>query len=146
MPRPLRVDHLGIGLSLVCALHCLAIPVLFAVLPSLHLALHSFQSPMRGWAIALLRLQTYDRTLVVLALAVAVLALGLGWLRHRRAAVLVWLPLAAVAFYLGLAAQRGQGSWHLAGLVGGSVLLIAGHVHNLRILRRATAAVAAGRM
>lgn len=131
--RP-RLDHLGIGLSLACAVQCLAVPVLFSLLPSLHLALHSFNAPMRGWAIALLRIQTYDRWLVAIALAVAVLSLASSWRRHRSMVPLTWMLAAAFAFAIGLLLSR-HAAGHLPALISGSILLIIAHVWNLSLLQ-----------
>jgi hypothetical protein len=138
MRKRLGLDHLGIGLSALCAVHCLSIPVLFALLPSLHLALHSFNAPLRALAINLLYLQSYDRWLVVLALMVAAVSLAFGWRRHRSGVPLAWMLAAAAAFATGLLLSRSQVGWHLPILLLGSSLLITAHVWNLRLLRVAS--------
>lgn len=126
------LDRIGMLLAMGCALHCLLVPVLFAVLPGLALALHSFHDPLRPLAIGLLRLQALETWLVVAALSWAGAALALGWRRHRR-----FLPgglalLGAGSFLLALSRLL-PGRWLHAGLLAlGGVLLALAHWCNLR--------------
>ena len=103
MKRWLDPDRWGMGLSLLCAGHCLAAPVLFAALPALGLALHSFRDPIRPVSLALLRLEGWHVAVVLVTVAFATVTLVLGWRRHRRRLPLAWLAAALVAFAIGLA-------------------------------------------
>lgn len=134
-------DRWGMGLSLVCALHCLAIPLAFSLAPSLHLALHSFRDPLRPVAVGLLHLQRFDLHLVVFALGFAVVSLAFGWRRHRRLRAAFWLLPATVSFAIGLSA-RFPGGWHSLTLVLGGLFLMLAHARNLRD-RQAVVACAA---
>lgn len=77
-----RLDHFGIGLAGLCAVHCLAT---LLVISALGLGGHFFLFD-----------PAIHRVGLALALAVAIVAIGWGTLRHGR-----WLPF-AVAF-VGLA-------------------------------------------
>ncbi len=126
-----QADRWGMGLSLVCALHCLVVPLAFALMPSLYLALHSFRDPLRPMALGLLHLQRFDVHLIAFALAFAVLSLAAGWRRHRRLHASAWLLPAAGFFAIGLFA-RGPGWWHPWTLVLGGLFLMLAHARNLR--------------
>lgn len=129
------IDRLGMALALTCAAHCLLVPALFALLPGLLLALHSFQEPLRPLAIGLLRLQALEAWLAGAAIGWAALALGLGWWRHRQRLPLV-LGLSGTAFLLLALARLLPGRWlHAAVLAVGGVLLAAAHWRNLRSAR-----------
>lgn len=114
-------DRLGIGISAFCLLQCLALPValLFAPLASESLFSH----------------ELFHLVLLGVIIPVSLLAFGLGFARHRNAAM--WVP-AGIGFTLLIAAafleQR-----HLIGPVWislvtsmGGLGLIAGHVLNMR--------------
>jgi hypothetical protein len=135
MKRWLDPDRWGMGLSLLCVAHCLAAPILFALLPALGLALHSFRDPLRPVSIALLRLEGWHATLVLATLAFAATSLALGWRRHRRWLPLAWLAAALVAFALGLAARPMSGWLHALALSVGGVLTIRAHGLNRRYRR-----------
>ncbi|MFX5150026.1 MerC domain-containing protein, partial [Acinetobacter baumannii] len=55
------MDHAALGASLVCLVHCLALPLVFAALPALssvvpvsrkfHLAMLAFAVPVSGYAL-----------------------------------------------------------------------------------------------
>lgn len=134
--RAAYLDRLGIALSSICAVHCLAIPAMFALLPSLTLALHSFDAPARPLALWLLRLQAYDAVLVGVSLLVASLSFGIGWRRHRCWRPFGWWLAAAVAFTVGLYIGRLPYGIHGIALASGGILLVVGHAGNLRLLRR----------
>ncbi|MBX3724449.1 MAG: MerC family mercury resistance protein [Xanthomonadales bacterium] len=130
------LDRVGMLLALGCALHCLMVPVMFALLPGLVLALHSFQDPLRPLAIGLLRLQALEGWLVAVALAWAAAALVLGWRRHRRLLPGGLALLGAGSFLLALS-RLFPGRWLHAGLLAlGGVLLALAHWSNLRAFDR----------
>ena len=135
----MRLDHWGVALSSLCAIHCLAIPALFALLPSLMLALHSFDAPMRPWALFLLRLQHYDGVLVTTALFLALCSFGVSWRHHRCWRPFLWLFTAAVVFSFGLYASRLFAEFHAVVFIVGGILLVIGHACNLRLMARSNA-------
>jgi hypothetical protein len=137
MNRWLDLDRLGMGLSLACALHCLAAPMLFALLPALGLALHSFQDPMRPVSIALLRLEGWHLHVVLATIAFAGVVLLRGWRRHRRRLPLALLAAALVAFAIGLDPGRAAVSgWvHALALACGGILTALAHAANRRAVR-----------
>lgn len=139
------LDRVGMLLAVGCALHCLLVPLMFALLPGLVLALHSFQDPLRPLAIGLLRLQALELWLVVVALAWAGVALAVGWRRHRRLAPGGLALLGAGSFLLALSRLL-PGRWLHAGLLAlGGVLLALAHWCNLRAADRRAAGLEGGR-
>jgi hypothetical protein len=119
-----RLDSLGILLSGICIVHCLALPLLLALLPFLGgrlLGGHSFHE-----------------ILLLAVLPVSLVALGFGWRRHGDARVL-WLGgtgLALLAFatygyrLIGLPED-----WERAISILGGLIHAAGHVLNFRRTR-----------
>lgn len=84
--RSSLADLLGVGLSLTCLVHCLALPMLLLLAPAL--------SP---W---LVLPEGIHAAILLLALPAAALAMRDGWRRHRRIA-----PGLLAAFGLGLLAS-----------------------------------------
>ncbi|MEM1125452.1 MAG: MerC domain-containing protein [Bacteroidota bacterium] len=114
--RVSRLDATGICLSALCVVHCLAVPLIATGA----LAWMASESIHTGLTVALL--------VIVLAVALP------GYRRHRRAIVPALLTGGVVL--LGGAVLVGEALGEL-GEVGltvlGSVVLIAGHVLNLRL-------------
>lgn len=113
-----RLDHVGIGLAGLCAVHCLATLLLVSAL---------------GLGGHFLMDQNIHRVGLALALAIAVVAIGWGLLRHRRP-----LPFAIAAAGIGLmgwalAVPHGPSEFMLT-LVG-VTLVSGGHFLNLRVAR-----------
>lgn len=113
-----RLDHLGIGLAGLCALHCLAT---LSVIASLGLGGHFLFD------------ENIHRVGLLLALIVAAVAIGLGLVRHRRMlpfmVALGGLALMAAA----LVVPHGTNEFLLT-LVGVAVVSVA-HLLNLRAAR-----------
>ena len=110
-------DGLAVGASVLCLIHCLALPILIAALPALAARLDLGE----GFHLAVL----------AFALPVSAVALGEGWRRHRGltplfvgAAGLVLLA-AGLAFEDWVAVETGV-------TVAGSLLLAGAHVANWR--------------
>jgi hypothetical protein len=80
------VDRLSSLTATICALHCALVPVLFALVPALRLALHSFNADYRDLAIWLLWSMRFERTLIVVVSVLTVLTLVL-----HRAGPKAWL-------------------------------------------------------
>lgn len=113
-----RLDHLGIGLAGLCALHCLATLV---VISALGLGGHFLLD------------ENIHRVGLLLALGVAGVAIGWGLLRHRRmlpfGVAMAGLALMAAA----LLVPHGANEFLLT-LVGVALVSV-GHLLNLRAAR-----------
>lgn len=80
------VDRLSSLTATICALHCALVPVLFALVPALRLALHSFNADYRDLAMWLLWSMRFERALIVIVSVLTVLTLLL-----HRAGLTAWL-------------------------------------------------------
>ncbi len=114
---PTRLDQFGILISSICLVHCLALPILIALLPA--------------WEPLLPPDSLVHPLLIGLALPITGLALARGYRAHRdgRAAAygIVGLSLIAVAAFLATAPLT------VIGLtIGGGLLVAAAHVTNWR--------------
>ena len=113
-----RLDHLGIGLAGLCAMHCLAT---LGVIASLGVGGHFLFN------------ENIHRVGLLLAVAVAAVAIGWGLLRHGRllpfAVALGGLALMVAA----LLVPHGANEFLLTLL--GVALVSAGHLLNLRAAR-----------
>ena len=113
------IDQIGVGLSLTCAVHCLAAPLLLTALPAFGL---SFVAD--------------DMTEVVLlstALALAVSSLCWGFRRHKSGRVFLLLAVAVALIAAGrlFAEERSESLLVLAG----AVILAASHALNWHLCR-----------
>jgi hypothetical protein len=113
-----RLDHVGIGLAGLCAVHCLATLVLVSAL---------------GLGGHFLLQENIHRIGLFLALVVAAVAIGWGMLRHRRI-----LPFAIASIGLGFMAwallvPHGANEFLLT-LLGVTIVSLA-HFLNLRAAR-----------
>ena len=118
------LDRVAIALSTICIVHCLAMPVLIAVLPVAALAVGGdghFHSLMLWFVVP-----------------TSVLGFGLGLRVHRRIDI-VAMGAAAIAA-LAAAALWGHSAWdpslEVIANVAASVLLAAAHWRNFREVRR----------
>ena len=122
--RWLDWDRLGIGLSGLCAVHCLLTPVVLSLLP-----LWPTLQAVNAWV---------HPTLLVLILPVVLGALR----RARRTGRVATAVLLGSGFLVLVGAWWGHDMWGAAGerigTVAGSTLLIAGHVQNWRRHRACT--------
>lgn len=123
--RPLspRLDQAAIGLSLLCLVHCLALPLLLVLLPAL--------------AALPIADERFHLALLTLVLPTSAAALWLGWRRHRRWRVMAWglagvgILVFAAAFGHDLLGEGGE-----RGLtVIGALLVAASHLRNFRLCR-----------
>ena len=110
-------DGLAVGASVLCLIHCLALPIVIAALPALAARLDLGEGFHLG--------------VLAFALPVSAVALGEGWRRHRGltplfvgAAGLTFLA-AGLAFEEWVAVETGV-------TVAGSLLLAGAHVANWR--------------
>jgi len=119
-------DHIAITLSTICIVHCLAVPVIVALLPVVALT----------WGLNDAAFHTLMLWFVVPS---SVLGFAFGYHAHRGA-MIVLLGAVAIAV-LALAAFYGHGVWstgvETAVNVAASVLLAVAHWRNFRAVRRA---------
>lgn len=110
-----RLDHAGIALAGLCAVHCLATLLIVSAL---------------GLSSHFLLAESIHHTGLWLAVIVAAVAIGWGYLRHRRFApfAVAGAGIALMAGALGMDHGAGELLLTLAGVT----LVSAGHVMNLR--------------
>ncbi len=136
-------DGLGAGVSIACAIHCAALPLVFGLLPGVQLALRSVDSQWQGLAQWLLWSHDAERVVVSTVILFATVVLLRGFRLHARRAPLV---LAAVAGIL--MATGAFGHWtsdnltHVVLQVIGGLGMATAHVMNLRRLHGAGAGAA----
>ncbi|MDQ2069953.1 MerC domain-containing protein [Natronospira bacteriovora] len=115
-----RLDFAAIGMSLLCVLHCTALPVMAAAMP---------------WIAALGIVDDwFHRAILLLVIPVSGWALGLAW-RRRGETGLLLTGMAGMA--LMVLATLEFAAWHTNTLevvltLGGAALLSAAHLLNLR--------------
>jgi len=113
-----RLDHVGIALAGLCAVHCLATVLIVSAL---------------GLGSHFLLAESIHRTGLVLAVIVAAVAIGWGFLRHRRLTPLAIAGAGIMLMSGALMAHHGSGELLLT--LAGVALVSAGHVLNLRAAR-----------
>lgn len=117
---PALLDWLGASLSALCVVHCMLTPVLLALLP----AFGAYWA--HSWV---------HEALLFVLVPLAVLALGRGWLGHRRTWVLALgvAGMALIALPHLFAHGHGEIEWPLT--IAGSILLVTAHARNLALCR-----------
>ena len=113
-----RLDHVGIALAGLCAVHCLATLLIVSAL---------------GLGSHFLLAESIHRTGLMLAVMVAALAIGWGFMRHRRVAPLAIAGSGIALMAAALLVDHGVGELWLT--LAGVALVSAGHVLNLRAAR-----------
>lgn len=127
------IDRCAASASLVCALHCALVPLLFVTLPVLTLALRSFSHPLHDIAQAMILTHAFERWFVPAALLLAAISLSIGWWRHRNWRPMRWLALGGGLLILGSYSGLGRQPLMHALLLGGGGLCVAlAHFSNLR--------------
>ena len=126
-----QADRVGFAASMLCAVHCAAMPLVLALLPTLGLG-------TAGWI-------DIDQAIVVFATVLAAVTLTIGWRRHRTyhawGLLLPALCLLWFATFGPIHSHAGdRDAWlHAAMMVAGGLLLAAAHLTNMRLSHRATA-------
>lgn len=130
--KPYRwLDRLGIGVSALCALHCVLLTVAVAVAPAVWLRQQLFGVGVRWLVLA-------EWLLAAAAIGLALASAWRGWRRHRRAAPLALLACGTGALLVGVYTRvHALPRIGTAVVVCGGLLLIAGHLWSLRLQRRA---------
>lgn len=114
------LDTLGIGASLVCAIHCVLLPLIITALPLLGLEV--------------LENENLEYALLVLSFLVGCAALWRGYLKHHRRA----LPLLLFAVgYAGLLAGHFlmPEGWEPFVIAAGAGLIVWAHLQNIKACR-----------
>jgi FtsH-binding integral membrane protein len=119
----LLLDRAAIGLSTLCVLHCLALPLLLVLAPSL--------------AVLPIADEQFHLLLVYLVLPTSILALFLGCRRHHRWSVLMWgMSGVGVLVFTALLGHDLMGELGEKVLtVMGALLVVVGHGLNFRLCR-----------
>lgn len=113
-----RLDHVGIALAGLCAVHCLATLLIVSAL---------------GLGSHFLLAESIHRTGLALAMLVAGAAIGWGFVRHRLIAPLAIAAAGIVLMAGALAVEHGTGELLLT--LAGVALVSGGHLLNLRAAR-----------
>lgn len=121
MQRSTLLDGAAIGASLLCLIHCVGLPILFALLP----ALATIGLPSSEWL---------HLMLLLTAIPISALALVGGWRAHGRVAPLMLGAMGLAGLAAGLAFGRVPGA-ETALTVLGSLALALAHIGNWRRLQ-----------
>ena len=114
------LDGAAIGASTLCLIHCLFLPVLIILLPSLA-AFLAVPEASHVWAVAF-------------AIPSSILALLAGYRRHRRALPSAFVLPGILLLVAGAFAAPSE-AWETAFTVSGAILLSMGHALNWRAMR-----------
>lgn len=116
-------DQTSIGLSLVCAVHCLFVPVLLVAVPSL--------------ASLPLESETFHAWMIVAVLPISVFALTLGCKKHKRYKILILglLGLSSLVSALVFESLVGEAGEKLLTLLGAG-LIAWGHFTNFKLCQQ----------
>jgi hypothetical protein len=124
-PRSRRIEdwfeRAAVGASLLCLVHCLALPLLLAALP----ALSRFLAIPEGFHVGLL----------FFAVPASGIALVAGRARHGGTRPLLW-GIAGLSFLAIAALALAETRWETPVTVGGSLILAAAHISNWRLRHR----------
>ncbi|MDH4108250.1 MAG: MerC domain-containing protein [Gammaproteobacteria bacterium] len=116
------LDKLAIGLSGLCLVHCLALPLLIAAAPFLG---------------ELSQGHLHAQMLVVI-LPLSTIALAMGFRRHQNRWIIAWATLGMLLLVLGGTVMHAEFGliWDRAFTMTGSVVLAVSHWFNSRLGRR----------
>lgn len=118
------VDRFAIGVSLLCLAHCLLMPILLVILPSMNASLMAGEN-VHLW-------------LVFVVIPSSLFALSMGCKQHRRRSFMLiglfglgFLILGACVDFIGL-----KHVWEQAFTVLGALFIAFAHVRNFQICRK----------
>jgi hypothetical protein len=114
------LDRLAIGVSTLCAFHCLLVPAIVVLFPALGAVLGSDEM--------------FHKALVLFVVPSSIGALGLGCRRHRDRAVLALGAMGIGTLLVTLAFGHIE-YWERVGTIAGSGLILRAHVRNYRLCR-----------
>jgi len=118
-PSSLRLDRVGVGVSVACAIHCAVLPLVPFVA-----AVPWARSPQSEWVF------------VCVAALIGVAGHGHAYVRRHRCAVPAGLFVAGLVLVLGARLAMAETSVEPYAVVSGSALLLTAHLANLRLCRR----------
>jgi hypothetical protein len=116
-------DFTGMGISIMCAVHCLLLPTLLIFLPSLaSLGLDN---------------ELYHYWMIFLVIPISIYALSLGCRKHKKYTLLIWgfFGLSFLIFAVlgeNMIGEFGEKSFTLIG----ATLLALGHYFNFRLCQK----------
>ena len=112
----LGLGHVGNCASFVCAIHCIAMPFVIALLPAIGMTL------AHGWV---------EQLILGVAIVCSLLSLCWGYATHRQLRVFAFLIAGGLWMYMGLHDAR----LHLIGSIIGGGCLIVANIMNRRLCR-----------
>ncbi len=116
-PNSLKWEHAdfgGIALSFICGVHCIILPLVLALLPSVGWSIHSNES--------------FEITMVILIIVLGSVIFVRGYFNHGRWQVILFLAFGAAVFIF---IRPGLGnSMHIYASVLGGASFIVGHLYN----------------
>lgn len=131
-------DGLGAGVSIACAIHCAALPLVFGLLPGVQLALSSMDGPWQGLAQWLLWSHEAERVVVASVILFATIVLLRGFQQHRQRTPLVVAVIAGSVMATGAFGHwSSENLTHVILQVVGGLGMASAHVLNLRRLHGA---------
>ncbi len=129
-------DGLGAGASFACAVHCALLPLAFAFLPGLQLALRSVNHEWHGLAQWLLWSHSAERMMASGVAIFALTVLSIGFSKHRRGSALLVGGAGVLMLLIGAFGHWHHLAWlHVTLQVCGGLTVAAAHLINLRLLR-----------
>jgi len=114
------LDKCGIWISSLCAVHCLALPVMIALLPAVSSAFFA-----QHW---------FEHSILFISMVIGAVALSIGIFRHHGQPAPLFLLVSGGVIYW-LKDSLGHDIEPFMVLVGAS-LIIVGHVWNMRLIKR----------
>ncbi|SEW18116.1 MerC domain-containing protein [Chitinophaga arvensicola] len=116
--KKMNLDSIGIGASVLCAVHCAVLPLMLTVLPLL--GSHVLEN------------EKLEYGLLSFSFAVGCFSLGRGYLRHHRRLTPMLLFAVGFALLLGGHFVIDGGYWEPAIIFAGAVGITGAHILNLR--------------
>jgi hypothetical protein len=115
-------DKMAITLSIACAIHCLAMPLLLLLLPS--------------FVVLQLNNEAYHTAMVLIVLPTSVFALFMGCKQHKRYRLL-FIGFVGLILLV-LAISLGNEFWEKVLTLMGSAVIAGGHYWNYRLCQQHT--------
>lgn len=133
-----KIDLAAAWLSLTCALHCMLLPLILALLPGAILGLRSFQHPWHGALTWLLRLSRWEWAIALAAASLCLASVGLAWHRHRQPFPLILAIAGSGSLLVASIEPQIREVLVLHGLLSacGGALMATAHLLNRRVMIR----------
>lgn len=121
-------DVLGISLSVLCGIHCLSAPLLLGLLPLFGLGYSELEHHHHHHHHGIADWLSFETVMMTLIFAVAAFTFFMGYRRHGRKRIFVYLAL-GILMFLGVRPSVSE-FWHHAATVLGGVFFVIGHWKN----------------